>query len=163
MDAEPNVKAFLSMLAWAEIGPAMLAMPETDNGYRVLVGSTPDNLLLMDDYDGHPLPTDDMAIEYAPGMYSTAAGRYQILNTYWPYYRDMLGLQDFGPDSQDAYALQQMREQDALEPLGNGDIRTAINRVSNIWASLPGNDYGQPTHDMDTLVSVFKDSGGKVS
>ena len=151
-----NVLAFLDVLAWCEIGDAMLSMPETDCGYRVLVGSTPQHLRLMDDYADHPMPTDDMAIEYAPGLYSTAAGRYQILNTYWPHYKAMLNLPDFSPMSQDKYAVQQLREQGALDALLADDLSEAVSRTNNIWASLPGSPYGQHTHSLEQVSRVYE-------
>ena len=49
-----------------------------------------------------------------------------------------LGLKDFSPKSQDAVALQQIKERGALPQIDRGDIRQAIDRCSNIWASLPG-------------------------
>ena len=45
--------------------------------------------------------------------------------------------------SQDAVALQQIKERGALPMIDRGDIRQAIDRCSNIWASLPGAGYGQ--------------------
>ena len=53
------------------------------------------------------------------------------------------GLKDFSPKSQDAVALQQIKERGALPMIDRGDIRQAIDRCSNIWASLPGAGYGQ--------------------
>ena len=53
-------------------------------------------------------------------------------------YRKQLGLKDFSPKSQDAVALQQIKERGALPMIDRGDIRQAIDRCSNIWASLPG-------------------------
>ena len=47
-------------------------------------------------------------------------------------------LKDFSPKSQDAVALQQIKERGALPMIDRGDIRQAIDRCSNIWASLPG-------------------------
>ena len=44
----------------------------------------------------------------------------------------------FSPKSQDAVALQQIKERGALPMIDRGDIRQAIDRCSNIWASLPG-------------------------
>ena len=38
----------------------------------------------------------------------------------------------------DAVALQQIKERGALPMIDRGDIRQAIDRCSNIWASLPG-------------------------
>ena len=45
------------------------------------------------------------------------------------------------PKSQDAVALQQIKERGALPMIDRGDIRQAIDRCSNIWASLPGAGY----------------------
>ena len=39
------------------------------------------------------------------------------------------------------------------------DIRQAIDRCSNIWASLPGAGYGQFEHKADNLIAKFKESG----
>ena len=46
--------------------------------------------------------------------------------------------------SQDAVALQQIKERGALPMIDRGDIRQAIDRCSNIWASLPGAGYRSP-------------------
>ena len=35
--------------------------------------------------------------------------------------------------------------------IDRGDIRQAIDRCSNIWASLPGAGYGQFEHKADSL------------
>ena len=40
-------------------------------------------------------------------------------------------------------ALQQIKERGALPMIDRGDIRQAIDRYGNIWASLPGAGYGQ--------------------
>lgn len=156
-----NVCAFLDTLAHAEIGSEMLA--QSDDGYDVLVGSVPGDVHLFASYAGHPLPTDDLSIEYAPGDWSTAAGRYQVLNTYWPHYRGQLGLPDFGPVSQDLYAIQQIREQRAIPLIQSGRFRRAIEACSNIWASLPGAGYEQPEHDLEHLLQVYVDVGGRLA
>ena len=54
-----------------------------------------------------------------------------------------LAWKDFSPKSQDAVALQQIKERGALPMIDRGDIRQA-DCCSNIWASLPGAGYGQP-------------------
>ena len=61
----------------------------------------------------------------------------------------------------DAVALQQM-EAGALPMIDRGDIRQAIDRCSNIWASLPGAGYGQFEHKADSLIAKFKEAGGTV-
>ena len=80
-----------------------------------------------------------------PKLKSTGAGRYQLLSRWWDAYREQLGLKDFSPKSQDAVALQQIKERGALPMIDRGDIRQAIDRCNNIWASLPGAGYGGPS------------------
>ena len=53
-------------------------------------------------------------------------------------------------------ALQQIKERGALPMIDRGDIRQAIDRCSNIWASLPGAGYGQFEHKADSLIAKFK-------
>ena len=73
------------------------------------------------------------------------------------------GLKDFSPKSQDAVALRQIKERGALPcSVSRGDIRQAIDRCSNIWASLPGAGYGQFEHKADSLIAKFKEAGGTV-
>jgi muramidase (phage lysozyme) len=142
------------MLAWSEIGPGLLA--HSDDGYNVLVGSTQRTPLLFDSYATHPNV-------YNRRYNSTAAGRYQILARYWPHYRALLKLPDFGPVSQDLYAIQQLRERKALPLIEAGNVTAAIAKVSNIWASLPGAGYGQHEHDMQNLLAAYTSAGGEIA
>ena len=59
-------------------------------------------------------------------------------------YRKQLAFERLLSESQDAVALQQIKERGALPMIDRGDIRQAIDRCSNIWASLPGAGYGPP-------------------
>ena len=154
-----NRQAFLDMIAWSEIGPKLLAIPETDNGYKVIVGSTPARPILFDDYSDHPrrLIEVNFGGKVIP---STAAGRYQLLGRYFDFYKKRLGLFDFSPRSQDAIAIQQIKERKALDDIDAGRITTAIAKVSNIWASLPGNTYGQPTQKLAYLTNAYQKAGG---
>ena len=63
--------------------------------------------------------------------------------------------------SQDAVALRQI-ERGALPMIDRGDIRQAIDRCSNIWASLLGAGYGQFEHKADSLIAKFKEAGKTV-
>ena len=65
------------------------------------------------------------------------------------------------PKSQDAVALQRIKERGALPMIDRGDIRQAIDRCSNIWASC-GRVYGQFEHKADNLIAKFKEAGGTV-
>ena len=59
-------------------------------------------------------------------------------------------------------ALQQIKERGALPMIDRGDIRQAIDRCSNIWASLPGAGYGLLGDAADSLTKKFKEAGGTV-
>ena len=38
-----------------------------------------------------------------------------------------------------------------------------IDKVKNIWASLPGAGYGQHENKLDKLITAYKDAGGTVA
>ena len=149
----PQRKAFLDMLAWSE-GTDKPGQPTRNRGYDVIVGGT-----LFNNYADHPRKLIDLP---KLRIKSTAAGRYQLLARYWDAYRKQLGLKDFSPASQDAVALQQIKERRALELIDSGNIRQAIDRCSNIWASLPGAGYGQYEHKVEDLLKKFQEAGGFV-
>jgi muramidase (phage lysozyme) len=146
-----NRAAFLDMLASSEIGAALLAV--SDDGYNVLVGSTPARPILFRSYAAHP----DV---YNKALNSTAAGRYQLLYRWFAPYKAMLNLPDFSPVSQDLIALQQIRERSALPLIDAGLFPQAVQACSNIWASLPGNNYGQHTNEMAALQAAYVAAGG---
>ena len=77
-------------------------------------------------------------------------------------HRKQLGLSAFSPKSQDAVALQQIKERERLAHADDRGICQAIDRCSNIWASLPGAGYGQSEHKADSLIAKFKEAGGTV-
>ena len=65
-------------------------------------------------------------------------------------------------ESQDAVALQQIKERGALPMIDRGDIRQAIDRCSNIWASLLGAGYGRLSIRPMVPIAKFKEAGGTV-
>ncbi|MGU7853187.1 glycoside hydrolase family 24 protein [Burkholderia orbicola] len=150
-----NRVAFLDTVAVSEIGAALLA--KSDDGYNVLVGSTASRPLLFSSYVSHP-----NVLNRQIRVPSTAAGRYQILTRWWRIYQAQMKLPDFGPESQDRYALQQLREHGALPLIDAGRFREAIAKVSNVWASLPGAGYGQHENDIEHLLAVYRAAGGEV-
>lgn len=153
----PNQKAFLDMIAYSEIGPALLAL--TDNGYRCLVGSTPEHPHIFYSYKTHPRKL----IRVRDDMWSTAAGRYQLLARYYSHYRQLLELHDFSPDSQDAIALQQIKECRALDDIEAGRFDLAVQLCAHIWASLPGAGYEQHENRLADLKDVYVKAGGTVT
>ena len=76
-------------------------------------------------------------------------------------YRKQLGLKDFSPKKSGRYGIAAI-EAWRFTGIDRGDIRQAIDRCSNIWASLPGAGYGQFEHKADSLIAKFKEAGGTV-
>lgn len=152
-----NLRRFLNLIAWSEIGPKLLAL--SDNGYNVIVGSTPENPILFNDYSDHPrrkvYEENDSWDHDGKEDASTAAGRYQILARYYDAYKKQLGLPDFGPASQDRIAIQLIKECKALDDIVAGRIRDAIIKCHSRWASFPGAGYGQHENKLEKLMEVF--------
>ncbi len=143
--AQANVAAFLSLIAYAErtTGP---------NGYRILFGGGTFN-----SYADHPRI-------YVPfrNTSSSAAGRYQILARTWDTLANRLNLPDFSPASQDAAAIELIREKGALNDVRAGRVDVAVSKVRKVWASLPGAGYDQPERNINTLVAAFVRAGGQL-
>lgn len=166
----PNMKAFLDVIAWSE---GTTAIADSDDGYDVLVnGAVPDSVLdhspalvravggnehVFLSYEDHP---NILVRINSAGLTSTAAGRYQQMHHDWPAYRDLLGLPDFGHESQDAVAIRHIQECRATDDVEAGNIASALNKCRNIWASFPGNGYAQPQRALTDLMTKFQDFGG---
>ena len=144
-------KAFLDMLAWSE-GTDNGRQKTRNHGYDVIVSGE-----LFADYSDHPrklVTLNQNSNQQAPdatsffpvgGMPTASSLAERLLSK-----------------SQDAATWQQIKERGALPMIDRGDIRQAIDRCSNIWASLPGAGYGQFEHKADSLIAKFKEAGGTV-
>ena len=158
----PLESAFLDMVAFSE-GTSTSSLTK-NNGYDVIVTGV-DGPEIFDVYVDHPFAFGRPAkiIRRDPLLTSTASGRYQLLLRYWRAYKEMLHLPDFSPASQDAVAIRQIHEQGADAPIEAGDIEEAIYKCANIWASLPGNTYGQGGHSIETLTAKYAEIVGNNS
>lgn len=158
--AKSNEQAFLMTIRYAE-GTA------GTNGYRTLFGGS-----LFNSYTDHPRIAKQFTDGQGRRLWTTAAGAYQFLavspipgggstkvNT-WDRIKKKLGLFDFSPASQDAAALELIREAGALPAVRSGDFATAVSKVRGIWASLPGAGYAQPEKTLPQLLAVFQRNGG---
>lgn len=145
-----NLNAFLDLISFAE-GTRGLG----DDGYNKLVNPAK----FFDSYATHP----NVLVQVKKGLKSTAAGRYQHLSRHWDWYRERLGLPDFGPESQDRWAIQLIRERRALAHIEAGNIPQAIKLCSNIWASFPGAGYKQPEHSLAVLLAKYQEFGGELA
>ena len=154
-----NRQAFLDMLAFSE---GTSTSPITKhNGYDVIVTGADRKPEIFTDFSDHPFNKGrkSKAIN-SRGLTSNASGRYQFMLKDWEHYRKQLGLKDFGPESQDLWALQLIRERGALPLIDAGLFNEAVKRVKNLWASLPGAGYNQPEHAMSKLQLAYIKAGG---
>ena len=151
MKFSDNLKAFLDMIAYSEIGTELLKV--SDNGYDVIVGSTPQKPILFTNYSEHPR-------KYQAAQNSDAAGRYQFMGRYWIPYKRQLSLPDFGPESQDIWAVQLIRECRAIDLIESGKFDAAVTACKSRWASLPGAGYGQHENKLEPLRQAYINAGG---
>lgn len=151
MDLTPQCNAFWDMTAASEIGHAILAA--SDDGYNVLVGSTPSHILTFDDYSKHP------QIHNA-ATNSDAAGRGQFMGRYWAFYRDQLSLPDFGPGSQRKWFYQLLKECKAVADIEAGNLDAALRLTSSRWASFPYAPYNQHRNTVEFMTTEFMNAGG---
>ena len=145
------------MIAYSELGDNLSV---SDDGYNVLVGSTQNKPKLFDSYADHPQQK-----VWLPRLrvYSTAAGRYQLIRTTWGWVRKAIDLPDFRPENQDRAAILLIKWRKALELIEEGKTEQAIYTCNVEWASLPGDRYGQGANPLEGLLSVYRSCGGKVN
>lgn len=157
-----NRTAFLDMLAVSE---GTSTSPATKcNGYDVIVTGIDKQPEVFTDFSTHPFANGRKSkVINSKGLTSNASGRYQFMLKDWAHYRDQLGLPDFGPASQDKWALQLIRERGALPLIDAGKFDLAVARVRNLWASLPGAGYGQPEHGIEKLRAAYLKAGGVIA
>ena len=139
------------MLAWSE-GTDNGRQKTRNHGYDVIVGGG-----LFTDCSDHPRKL----VTLNPKLKSTSAGRFTSFfpvggmptASSWP--ERLL-------EKSGRCGIATIKERGALPMIDRGDIRQAIDRCSNIWASLPGAGYGQFEHKADSLIAKFKEAGGTV-
>lgn len=158
--AARNEAAFLWMIRTAEgtAGP---------NGYRTLFGGA-----LFDSYADHPRIAKQFRDGAGRVLWTTAAGAYQFMAASpiptggstrvdtWGTVKARLGLPDFSPASQDAAAMELIREKGALSDVRAGRFDVAVNKVRSVWASMPGAGYSQPEKSLSALQAVYLKAGG---
>lgn len=155
-----NVTRFLDTIAYAE-GTSRSRFTK-DDGYDVIVNGIGGEPKTFDDYSKHP----GVLVQVRKDLKSTAAGRYQTLKRYAEAYAVTLNLKDFGPESQDAIAIRMIKEQGAYDDVVSGNFASAMEKVSNIWASLPNSPYGQRgahAYSMADLQAYYVEAGGEVA
>jgi lysozyme len=163
MTADANLRAFLRTIRHAE-GTAGA------NGYRTMFGGA-----LFTSFADHPR----RAVQFRDGagrlLWTSAAGAYQFMAVSplpsgsttkvdtWDRLKRKLGLPDFSPASQDAAAVELIREAGALPDVRAGRFDAAVSKVRRIWASLPGAGYSQPEKSITSLRTVYAQAGGTLA
>ncbi len=151
---ERNRRAMLDAIAWAE-GTAK----GPDNGYRVLFGwPAPDRTFTS--YADHPRRLFAFTDKAGRQLKTSAAGRYQFIAPTWDDVRARLALPDFSPASQDAAAIELIRQRGALRDVDAGRLVAAVAKIRTVWASLPGAGYDQPERKLAELQAAYQQAGG---
>ena len=101
-----------------------------NHGYDVIVGGE-----LFTDYSDHRANLSRCKLKIKINRRRTLPASFPLV---WMPTAKQLGLKDFFLKSQDAVALQQIKERGALPMIDRGDIRQAIDRCSNIWGFTAG-------------------------
>lgn len=148
----PNVLAFMRMLAKSE-------GTDYPDGYTFLFGSKESNTRRFTDFSHHPHINEPFGGEST----SSAAGKWQILYPTWVAIQKKYNLPDFSPSSQDLACVELISERNVLQKLMDGDFESALVACSNIWASLPFNSFGQPTHPIGNYKMWYTQAGGIIS
>lgn len=149
--ASRNRAAFLAAIRYAE-GTA------GERGYNTMFGYR-----YFDSFADHPRQYFDYTDMSGRTLKTSAAGAYQIIVRTWDALRARLGLPDFSPASQDAAALELIRERGALADVDAGRFADAVRKVSKVWASLPGAGYAQPERALSSLYAAYRSAGGTVN
>jgi muramidase (phage lysozyme) len=158
----PNQKAFLDMLSVSE-GTSTSAATK-NAGYDIIVTGVDGKSETFTDFSDHPFNKGRASkVINSRGLTSNASGRYQFMLKDWHHYRDQLKLPDFGPASQDKWALQLIRERRALDDIEAGNFAAAVAKCSNLWASLPGAGYGQHENQLAALQTAYSNAGGSLA
>ena len=136
-------KAFLDMLAWSE---------GTDNGRQKTRTRLWRHCRRRAIYR---LLRSPQTCHAKPKTQINRRRRYQLLSRWWMPTASSLAWKTSLRKVRTLWHCSRLRSV-ALYLWLIGDIRQAIDRCSNIWASLPGAGYGQFEHKADSLIAKFK-------
>jgi muramidase (phage lysozyme) len=138
-------KSLHDVIAWAEGTRGY-----SKDGYNVMF-----NYKLMSSCGSHP----NQCISYGSSC-STAAGRYQFLNSTWKGARSALNLSSFEPENQELagqYLIRTVRKVTVPQsrPMSAAEFSNAMSKLSYEWASLPPGRYGQSSKTHTQMRSKY--------
>lgn len=143
----PYVRAVLDMIAKSEIGDDSV----NGAGYDVAFG----NNKRFTSYAAHPGMSGQYVDNQGNKRTSTAAGRYQFLESTVRDLNDRYGFTDFSPKTQDEMAIALMMDVGALDDILRGDIAKALPKLGRRWASLPTSEAGRQLHGTRSTDFVY--------
>jgi muramidase (phage lysozyme) len=111
--------------------------------------------------DKHPNIKYDFTDANGKKDETTAAGMYQFIGKTWKGLEGKLGLTNFGKDSQDAGAIELIREKGALQSVLAGDYQTAMMKMGGTWASLPYSKHPQNKRTLEQMYSYLGEPAPK--
>ncbi|GEM_PF-4559124 len=126
---DPNVRKFLNFIAQAE---------GVKHGYNTMFGNE-----RFQSLGAHPNVRKAFKQTDGRTNYTTAAGRYQFLNSTWNNLAKRYGFRDFSPQAQDLGAIALIAGRGALDDVLKGNWQAAIQKTGKEWASLPSSTYKQ--------------------
>ena len=172
-----RITAFLDLIAASE-GTSSSPVTKSD-GYDIIVSGIKGHNR-FDDFSAHPFaggrspilvreakePVQAVTDPYTgfvlhpskpavTALRSTASGRYQITLETWRELAAVLHLKLFNPSCQDSAAMELLFKHQADQLLLQGKCAEAILTCNKVWASFPGNKYGQGGRSLDWLISTY--------
>ncbi|QTD62705.1 glycoside hydrolase family 104 protein [Acinetobacter towneri] len=133
--ANPNMRKFLDLIAQAE---------GVKHGYNTMFGNE-----RFGNLSAHPNVRKAFKQTDGQTNYTTAAGRYQFLNSTWNNLAKRYGFRDFSPQAQDLGAIALIAGRGALDDVLKGNWQAAIQKTGKEWASLPSSTYKQGKRSWD--------------
>lgn len=163
---KPEVRAMLDTIGFTEgtgtnygkvVNGEVIGRNKKDMGFDADLKPGAKNVTTMD-MSQHP----NVKVQVNKNLVSSAAGRYQFLSNTWNNLSKTLGLPNFHASTQDIAAVQLMKDRKMIEPLLNGDLKTAVNRGAGEWASLPKADgngayAGQKAKSFEAIEQRYND------
>lgn len=141
----PNVKKFIKLIHFSE---GTYNYP--NGGYNTMF--TGKQFTSLAD---HPRIRNTAKIN-GKNVTSSAAGASQFLESTWDWLAKKYDLKDFSKTSQDTATVGLLIYRNAIDDIVKGNIKDAIYKCSNEWASFPGNNYDQNAHKIETLTKYYQ-------